>query len=294
MGSRRSVARWASGRVRSNRAFAAYTRGELGPFLLTAACRRLGSDDGGFAYRYGLVERPNYAYGVRKAAALASKLGYPGVTVVEFGVAGGVGLLALERHAAFYSRPGCQVSVVGFDLGTGLPRPTDHRDLPYLWSEGSFTMDEPALRARLQGAELVLGDVRDTIPKFLADHPELQTDRPIGFAVFDLDYWSSTASALDLFRGDPRPLLPRVDCFFDDVIRKVPAVGQMLAIDEFNAEFTDRHLGRPFGLRDGLPFKPGWADRIFEAHFFGHPDYNVLVEEPQQRPLPRRRIRAAE
>ena len=287
VGVRRVLTQRLASRVSSNSVFAAYTRGDLGPFVLRAACRRIGRDDGAFAQRYGLVDRPHYAYGVRRAATLAGKLGFPGVTVVEFGVAGGIGLLALEEHAAFYSRTsGCQVSVVGFDLATGLPRPVDHRDLPYLWSEGFFEMDVPALQARLRGAELVLGDVRNTIPQYVSDHPELGTERPIGFAVFDLDYWSSTSDALNLFRHDPAPMLPRVECFFDDVIRKVPAVGQMLAIDEFNAEFDDRHIGHPFGLRSGLPFQPAWADRIFEAHLFGHPRYNVLVDAPQQRPLP--------
>ena len=49
--------------------------------------------------RYGIWSRPHYAYGVFAAAKLARRLGYSGVSAVEFGVAGGNGLLALEEIA---------------------------------------------------------------------------------------------------------------------------------------------------------------------------------------------------
>lgn len=39
-----------------------------------------------FRYSFGLVDRPMYAYGVRKAVELARSLGRGGITVVEFGV----------------------------------------------------------------------------------------------------------------------------------------------------------------------------------------------------------------
>ena len=40
----------------------------------------------------GAVDRPHYGYCVYNAAALAKKLGYRQISVLEFGVAGGVGL----------------------------------------------------------------------------------------------------------------------------------------------------------------------------------------------------------
>src|SRR5664280_3800002 len=50
--------------------------------------------------RYGLWSRPAYAYGVYHAADLAVRLGLPGISVFELGVAGGRGLIALEEIAA--------------------------------------------------------------------------------------------------------------------------------------------------------------------------------------------------
>src|SRR3954452_8100295 len=50
-----------------------------------------------------LYPRPHYAYGVRQAALLAKRLGLESVSVLELGVAGGQGLLELERMAALAS-----------------------------------------------------------------------------------------------------------------------------------------------------------------------------------------------
>jgi hypothetical protein len=49
--------------------------------------------------RYGIFDRPHYAYGVYSAADLAKRLGLSAISVIEMGVAGGKGLLALEGIA---------------------------------------------------------------------------------------------------------------------------------------------------------------------------------------------------
>jgi len=43
--------------------------------------------------------RPQFLYGVGEAARTASRLGIPAISVIEFGVAAGAGLLALEDVA---------------------------------------------------------------------------------------------------------------------------------------------------------------------------------------------------
>src|SRR5207302_5634742 len=48
----------------------------------------------------GLDTRPQYLWGTLVAARTARGLGIPAFTAIEFGVAGGNGLLALERAAA--------------------------------------------------------------------------------------------------------------------------------------------------------------------------------------------------
>lgn len=91
-------------------------------------------------------------------------------TAIEFGVAGGNGLVAMEQYAmAVERRWGISIQVVGFDHSTGLPRPTDPRDCPFAFRGGEFRMDEAKLRARLRRAELRLGDVAETVRVFAAE-----------------------------------------------------------------------------------------------------------------------------
>ncbi|GAB3949502.1 hypothetical protein GCM10028832_01680 [Streptomyces sparsus] len=235
----------------------------------------IGSDT---AYRFGLVEHPHYAYGVRRATELAARLGHQGVTVIEFGVAGGNGLLALAEHARYYSAAtGVAVRVVGFDGGLGMPATEDPRDLPYLFGPGFYTMDEDRLRAHLGAAELVIGDLAETLPGYLRSRAEALREHPVGFVSLDLDYYSSTTAALDLFRGpDHEHLLPRVTCYLDDLPGTIEQIGEAAAIADLNAAHPDRPTGRVLGLRAFTPFDPPWADQIYVHHRLDHPDYASL------------------
>jgi len=71
--------------------------------------------------------RPQYIYGVLQGAALAKVLGMQQISVIEFGVGGGAGLLALEHTAErCEDLVGIDIDVYGFDTGTGQPRPQDY------------------------------------------------------------------------------------------------------------------------------------------------------------------------
>ncbi|MQA31936.1 MAG: hypothetical protein GEU82_19230, partial [Luteitalea sp.] len=106
--------------------------------------------------RHDIDPRPHYRFGVWEGAELARALGIPRITVCEFGVAGGRGLLALERIAEeTEGATGVGVDVVGFDSGQGLPPPRDYRDVPHFWATGNYKMDEQALRRQLRRAHLV-------------------------------------------------------------------------------------------------------------------------------------------
>jgi hypothetical protein len=235
-------------------------------------------------YDLGLVDRPQYAFGMRSAAEEAKKLGYLGITAIEFGVAGGNGLITMEAHAAYVEREvGIHVAVVGFDSGSGLPAPKDYRDAPFLWAGGDFAMDQEKLQSRLTRAQLVLGDVAQTVIPFTE---RIDTSQPIGFVSFDLDYWSSTVAALDVFRQTPTCCLPRVWCYFDDVVAMIPDIGELLAIDQFNLESDHRKLRHPYALRTNIPFRPVWANQMFQAHFFDHPEYGTLLADTKDRELP--------
>lgn len=249
-----------------------------------------------FAYstkiELGSVDRPNYGHGVLHAAILARKLGHKAITAIEFGVAGGNGLLALERHAECVEREtGVHVAIYGFDTGEGMPPPTDHRDLPYLWQAGYFAMEPERLRARLHSAKLILGPVAETVARFCSDHDP----PPVGFVSFDLDYYSSTVAALRLFDADFGHLLPRIACYLDDMTGDVDwayneFTGELLAVKEFNAAHRDVKIAPVRGLRFfGSRLPRGWHEQIFVAHFFRHPDYGRPISDLTQLPLARAR-----
>jgi len=234
---------------------------------------------------FDIVERPHYGFCLYNAAVLAGRLGCRRISAIEFGVAGGNGLLALEDHAQEIEREtGVACDVYGFDTGKGLPAPTDWRDLPYMWKEGFYDCDVELLRKRLRRAQLILGDVADTVNEFLASRPA-----PIGAVMVDLDLYTSTRAALKLFAEPALPRLPRIFCYFDDVTgQPVQAynefTGELRAIKEFNDDTPKRKFARlELGRR---PFPADWNDRIYALHSFDHPDYGAYVgPDDDQRPL---------
>lgn len=256
-----------------------------GHFLKQWVIRRFGSYES--KLRCDVIPRPNYGYCLYNAAKLARQLGYTKMSAIEFGVAGGNGLVSLEDHAQTVSKlTQIEIEIYGFDTAEGLPKPVDYRDLPYHWKEGFYKMDLKVLQSRLRGAKLVLGDVADTLATFFNKYKPA----PIGAISFDLDFYSSTKSALAVFRGQYQHLLPRVFCYFDDTIGSEVEVyndftGQRLAIHEFNLENDSIKLGFPYCLLNGQISSP-WRNQIWVAHLFAHPHYNTFVSDiDQQLPI---------
>lgn len=229
--------------------------------------------------RAGLIDRPHYGWPLYRAAILARALSYPSISAIEFGVAGGNGLLALEMHAEQVERlTGVKVEVYGFDTGHGLPKPQDYRDVPYLFKEGYFEMDIEALRARLKRSKLLIGDVRQTVPTFDSYNPA-----PIGFVAIDVDLYSSTVGALEILKHDRRLLLPRIAFYFDDMIGDIDwayndFTGELLAIREFNALHETMKIDRLRGMQ--TVSRLCWpTDQIYVAHIFDHPHYVRTVND---------------
>ena len=221
------------------------------------------------------LRRSNYAWAMVQTAFLASSLRLERISVIEFGVAGGNGLIAMENMAAWLEKHfGLRIDVYGFDGGQGLPRPVDWRDLPNLWPQGGYPMDEEKLRARLRRAELVVGMVEETVDGFLASDPA-----PIGFIAFDLDQYTSTTHAFKVLEAEPRLLMPRIHCYFDDILGYTCGHhnGERLAIAEFNETHRDRPISQTYGLRFCLPRKlreANWTEKMFMTHVVEHPLYN--------------------
>lgn len=221
--------------------------------------------------------RQPYAWGVVQGLALAHALGYPRVSVIEFGVAGGAGLLALEQIAAQAEQMvGIGIDVYGFDTGKGLPKPQDYRDIPYMWEEGYFAMDVEKLRARLQRARLILGRVEETVPEFLRT-----SFAPVAFVSIDLDMYTGTKHALRLLEATPDVLLPRIPYYFDDIMGGqgyCDYTGERLAIHEFNREHAMRKIAPHYGLKFFVPPQNAhapWVECMYFAHLFDHPLYEA-------------------
>jgi hypothetical protein len=234
---------------------------------------------------WGLYPYPYYAYGVYWSAFLAKQLEIPRITTIEFGVSGGRGLLALENAATEIEKAlGVGIDVVGFDSGEGMPEPVDYRDMPHIWGRGFYQMDHAKLAARLLKARLVIGDVRETVPKE-ARSAQLA---PLGFVAFDLDYYSSTKAAFAVFEDDGPMHLPRVHCYFDDVATNDLGcmneyVGELRAIREFNAAHPSRKISKFELLRLSRPKWEHWQEKMYVMHDFAHPQYatQVIPLEPR-------------
>jgi hypothetical protein len=239
--------------------------------------------------RYGVFDRPHYAYGVYHAADLARRLGLKAISAIEFGVAGGRGLMALERIARMVSSElGVQIHVVGFDSGEGMPAPVDYRDLPHIWDQGFYQMDVAKLKSSLApSTELVLGPVEQTVPAWI---PKAS----VGFVAFDLDYYSSTKTAFGLFQREvPANVLPRVYCYFDDLLWPEHAchndyTGELCAIREFNDEHGSKKICPIHMLRQMRATGDPWNEQMYVFHDFKHPLYcrNLTPDSDSYKQIP--------
>ena len=226
-----------------------------------------------------------YATGLQVASRYAAAFGEKEITAIEFGVAGGNGLLALADHAQqIKTKTGITVNVVGFDTGVGLPTPVDWRDAPWLYSPGDYPSDTSTLRKHLTGrATLVVGDVSKTFPEWLR-----RAGRPVGFISIDVDYYSSTAIILNaLANCDAEALLPITSIYLDDILCfGVPrCVGELAALVEFNRNNALRQFDRADWVSEFRPYKEAlWLRRLFDLYCFDH------LKMKSQRPREIRRL----
>lgn len=235
---------------------------------------------------YDAVERPDYAYGVLNAARQARALRIKRISVYEFGVGGGAGLKVLEQVAErVEAEEGVRIDVFGFDTGKGMPAARDPRDMPFVRTPGQFRLQARKLESELRRAKLVLGDVRETVPRFLYRNYVA----PIGFLAIDLDYYSSTVDALKILDATSDFLLPRVFMHLrgivgDDLETHCEFVGGLAALAEFNRSHAQRKIGKVHGLAHKRIIPAPWNDTIFVAHLMDHPLYSTFIHP--RGPLP--------
>jgi hypothetical protein len=220
-----------------------------------------------------LVVRQQYAFSLLKTAELAMAQGLKSVTVIEFGVAAGAGLVNICDICRNITKvTGIDFQIFGFDSGVGMPPPRDHRDHPEVFSEGSFPLiDRSALmRALPHNARLILGDIQETLPDFMAG---LSASSPVGFVVIDVDYYWSAKECLKVFLGAADNYLPWTLVYLDDIgfESSNPWAGELLAVREFNEENEMRKIHLFEGLRHKRLFKhTSWFDQVYLLHVLDH------------------------
>ena len=226
---------------------------------------------------FDLCVRHHLAYGLLRAADLAKQEGINRITAIEFGVANGAGLVNMADLANKVTlATGVKIDLFGFDTGKGMPPPIDYRDHPEGYSTGDYPMtDRAALLARLDGrATVIFGEVAETVPQFLETCPS-----PIGFVSMDLDYYSSTLDALNVFSSpNPENYLYWVTLYADDVQWEThnPSCGEMLAMREFTTNNPLRAIHPYNFLRPTRIFQRArWIDQMYICHILDHPRCQV-------------------
>jgi hypothetical protein len=237
--------------------------------------------------KWDLVVRQHNAFAILKAADAAKGRGLKRVTLVEFGVATGLGLLNMAAIAAEVTRiTGVEIRIHGFDTGKGMPPARDYRDHPDMYGHGDFAMDVERLRAKLPpNVELHLGEITETVDAFLASLP---ADEPVGYVVVDVDYYYSAVDALRIFNGKPEQYLPLAMVYLDDIWceRHNSACGERLAVAEFNRDHPLRLIERHPFLEQGRIFRRArWLGQMFFLHVLDHPIRSVIDSNAPKRQL---------
>jgi hypothetical protein len=234
---------------------------------------------------FDLILRPHHAYCLLNAADAAISEGKHKVSIIEFGVATGAGLVNLQKIAKKITAiTGVSFNIYGFDTGEGMPPPESYKDHPELYQEGDFPMDFDSLHAALDSqTKLILGPIEKTIPEFLEQ--DFQSC-PIAFISIDVDYYSSTVEALNVLSMEPNQYLSRVSIYLDDLedMSHNSWCGELAAINEFSAKNEFRKIEKHAFLRGYRIFKNArWIDHIFHAHILDHPVRSIddIKKKPQ-------------
>lgn len=248
-------------------------------YLIRSIVRKF--DIGSFKFQTDIDAHlyPGYAYCMYSAAIQAKSLGITKISAIEFGVAGGAGLIAMEKYShKIKSELGVDISIFGFDTGSGMPKPKDYRDQGYFWYETEFRMDYESLKKSLTNTSLLIGNVSETVAQFIQNYEV----PPIGFIAFDLDYFSSTKSSFEIFKNEHHLFLPRVEAYMDDIcstelLYASTETGVLAAINEFNSKNTEIKILRKEGVSCFRYIPEYWNNKIFALHRFSHPLYSSSV-----------------
>jgi hypothetical protein len=228
---------------------------------------------------FDLILRQQHAYAILYATDKALKDGLKKLTIIEFGVANGAGLINISKICKKLTKIyGVEYQIYGFDTGCGMPDPIDYRDHPELYKYGDFIMDQNSLNQILpENCKIVYGNVKTTVPEFVNSNFLLES--PIGFISIDLDFYSSTWDALQILTSDPQKYLDHFPIYFDDVdeYSHNSWCGELLAIKEFNEFNKTRKIERHNYLFWKRIFKNAyWINSMFFVHVLDSSQRNTF------------------
>lgn len=222
---------------------------------------------------FDLIPRQHYALSIQRAFKTAKNDGINKIYLLEFGVGAGGGLININRLAKLISKSyDLDYEIIGFDTGSGLPQPVDYRDHPEIYSKGDYP--------DLQFKELKLppktrmfyGDIKETLNQFIDVIIKKKDNSRIGFISIDVDYYSSTNSALNVLMKDQSLYLSKVVMYFDDVLEQThnKFAGELLSIDEFNKSKNIYRKITPIkSLKYSRIFRnSSYLQKIFHCHIF--------------------------
>ena len=219
--------------------------------------------------------KPHYESILYEACLEAKKLGINQVSVIELGVAGGAGIVSLEKYKKKIEKVlDINIKIYGFDMGSGLPKIEADEDLPFLWRKGLYNIDKAALEKKIN-SKIFYGDVKNTVDDFVKINKN-----NICCIFFDLDLYTSTINFLNQIPKIKDQLLPRVLCYFDDVYVFENYINQFngvfKAIDEFNKNFSEFKLGYSVDHFKNFKF-PLARTSIYTLHSFKNHLYKKYI-----------------
>ena len=219
--------------------------------------------------------RPHYETILLETCLEAIKLGYKEVTVLELGVAGGNGIISLEKYKKkIETLYNLKINVYGFDSGKGIPFSNSEFDLPFHWKQGDFKTNQKKLE-QITTSKIIYGDIKDSVDEFIKCEP-----KNIIAIFFDMDLYTSTKNFLNQIDKLQGYLCPRVYCYFDDIFNPNhwinKHVGEQLAIEEFNSEKKNLKIGlAPDSINDfKFPLAKG---QLFMLNHFNHKDFKKYI-----------------
>lgn len=157
--------------------------------------------------------------------------------IIEFGVRWGQNMALFTSFRNIYEPYNMSRKIIGFDTFEGFPNVSPHdgtshtvkvgalsvtQDYENFLEEVLLAQEQLAPRCHIKKHELIKGDVNDTLPVYLKEHPETI----ISLAYFDLDLYEPTKKTLERIR--PHLAKNSVIGFDELVLEEYPGETQAL------------------------------------------------------------------